>query len=195
MSSYTTAAGHTGARSARLGLLPGARIAAKTPGWIERTLLGEAMPEGATISSVYQTVTLPAGTSATLRFWYRPGTMDTANDFQRVLLLDPITYRLLDTVMVTLENATSWREAPAFDLAAYRGRSVVVYFETYNDSIEAEGRTWMFVDEVRVEVYGGPHPRPPLLSCGVCSSGEGATVTQPHHVQVIGCLLIAPDLS
>ncbi len=89
MNGYTTAAGHTGARSARLGLVPGARIAAKTPGQIERTLLGEAMPEGATISSVYQTVTLPASGSAALRFWYRPGTADAANDFQRVLLPNP----------------------------------------------------------------------------------------------------------
>ncbi len=54
--------------------------------------------------------------------------------------------------MVTLENATSWREAPAFDLGEYRERSVVVYFETYNDSTEVEGRTWMFVDDVRVDV-------------------------------------------
>ena len=69
-----------------------------------------------------------------------------------MLLLEPTTYRLLDTVMVTLEHATVWRAAPAFDLAAYRGRSVVVYFEAYNDSTEAEGRTWMLVDDVRVEV-------------------------------------------
>ncbi|MCX6032114.1 MAG: DUF4397 domain-containing protein [Chloroflexi bacterium] len=150
--SYATAASQTGARSARLGLLPGARVAARSPDVIERTLAGEDLPAGATISSVYQTIAIPASGSATLRFWYRPGTADTANDFQRVLLLDPTAYRLLDTVMVTLENATAWREAPAFDLAAYRGRSVVIYFETYNDSIEAEGRTWMYVDDVRVEV-------------------------------------------
>jgi hypothetical protein len=119
---------------------------------IERTLDGEDLPPGATISSAYQTVALPASGSATLRFWYRPGTADTANDFQRVLLLEPVTYRLLTKVMVTLENAATWHKAPAFDLAAYRGRSVVVYFETYNDSIAVGGRTWMYVDDVRVEV-------------------------------------------
>ena len=48
-------------------------------------------------------------------------------------------------------NSTVWREA-SFDLTAYRGKSVVIYFETYNDSTSAAGRTWMFLDDVSLEV-------------------------------------------
>ena len=34
---------------------------------------------------------------------------------------------------------------------AYRGRSLVLYFEVYNDGTGPQGRTWMFVDDVSVE--------------------------------------------
>jgi hypothetical protein len=149
---YTTAEAHTGLRSARLGLLPGAQAAAQEPGRVERNLLGEDLPAGATFSSAYQTISIPTDArSVSLRFWWKPGTTDTANDFQRVLLLEPGTYRLVSVVMVTLENSPTWQEL-VFDLSVYRGRSVVLYFETYNDSAEAATRTWMFLDDVRVEV-------------------------------------------
>ena len=74
---YTTAQAFSGARSARFGLLPGMAAAATQPDGparIETNLLGEAGILGATYSSGYQTVSIPAdATSATLRFWYKPG--------------------------------------------------------------------------------------------------------------------------
>ncbi len=148
---YTAAAAHTGSRSGRFGLLPGARALWAGPPVAERSLSGDIASEGGTYSSGHQTITIPAGaTSATLRFWYRPGTQDAGGDFQRVLLLEPGTYRVLRELMRVLQNSTAWRQA-SFDLRDYRGRSVVLYFETYNDSTDAAGRTWMVLDDVSVE--------------------------------------------
>ena len=108
---------------------------------------------GATYSSGYQTVSIPAdATSATLHIWYKPGAEGTSSaDFQRVLLLRSNDYGLLKQLLRTRLNSTVWREA-SFDLAAYRGKSVAIYFETYNDSTAGTGRTWMFLDDVSVEV-------------------------------------------
>ena len=90
-----------------------------------------------------------------MRFWYRPGAEGASGaDFQRVLLLTPVNYDLLKVLLRTRLNSTVWREA-SFDLLAYRGKSVVIYFETYNDSTSAADRTWMFLDDVSVEVSPG----------------------------------------
>ena len=70
-------------------------------------------------------------------------------DFQRVLLLRPGTYTLLKTLTKSLLNLGEWRLAE-FDLSAYAGQSVVVYFEVYNDNTAAAPRTWMYVDDVSV---------------------------------------------
>ena len=153
---YTTSQAHSGTRSARFGLLPGMAAAAKQPDGparIETNLLGETGALGATYSSGYQTVSIPSdATSATLHFWYKPGAQGTSSaDFQRVLILRPGDYDLLKQLMRIRQNSTTWREA-SFDLIAYRGKSIVLYFETYNDSTGAEGRTWMYLDDVSLEV-------------------------------------------
>ena len=60
---YTTAQAFSGTRSARFGLLPGMAAAAAQPDGparIETNLLGEAGVLGATYSSGYQTVSIPA---------------------------------------------------------------------------------------------------------------------------------------
>ncbi len=153
---YTTAQAHTGIRSARLGIVPSAlKIGEIDPEGTprlrrgpERNLLGELAADGASYSTVYQTVTIPADPGAvTLTFWYRPGTQATAGDFQRALLLRPGSYALLKVLMKTLSNADGWQQA-SFDLSAYRGQSVVLYFEVYNDDVSGWPRTWLFVDDV-----------------------------------------------
>jgi hypothetical protein len=123
------------------------------PARIETNLLGEAGALGATYSSGYQTIAIPSdATSATLHFWYKPGADGTSTaDFQRVLLLTPVYYDLIKELMRVRLNSATWRET-SFNLTAYRGKSVVIYFETYNDSTAATDRTWMFLDDVSVEV-------------------------------------------
>ena len=157
---YSTAQAYSGARSARFGLLPSGQASAAFAGVRpERNLFGEtAALAQASYSSGYQTVSIPAGVdSATLSFWYRPGSQATSGDFQRVLLLDPGTYGVLQTLMYVLEKTDTWQPA-TFDLSAYRGRSVVVYFEVYNDDITAGPRTWMYLDDVSVLACTGTAP-------------------------------------
>ena len=155
---YTTAQAHTGARSARLGVVPAGYSTAVlgAPSLVpssvqERNLLGELAPLGASYSTAYQTITIPAGArTATLSFWHRPGTQASAGDFQRVMLLKPVTYGAIATVWKTLANSTDWQHT-TFDLTPYRGQSIVLYFEVYNDDISAGARTWMYVDDVSVQ--------------------------------------------
>ncbi len=156
---YSTAQAHTGLRSARLGVVPAGAAAAAgeaSPpmgGGLSYNLLGELAPDGASYSTAYQTVSIPAdGPTVQLTFWYRPGTEATSGnaDFQRVLLLKPGSYSLLKTLTKMLSSAGVWQYA-TYDLTAYRGQSVVVYFEVYNDNTAASPRTWLYVDDVSVQ--------------------------------------------
>ncbi len=159
---YTTAEHHTGVRAARLGLLPTMQtgVLRETRFAPEINLLGEVAPSGATFSSGYQTITIPwAAAAATLNFWYKPGTVATGNDYQRVLLLEPGSYAPIATLLRVLENDGVWKWA-SFDLSAYRGRGLVLYFEVYNDSTAAAGRTWMFVDDISVRTCSEPQASP-----------------------------------
>jgi hypothetical protein len=148
---YTASAAHAGTRSARFGLLSGVTaMHVPEPRGPERNILGEMAPEGATYSSGYQTIRIPDGArSAILSFWYFASTDDPGHDFQRALLLRPGTYEVLKQLMRVTEDERAWKRA-SFDLTAYRGREVVVYFEVYNDSNGAGGRTWMYLDDVSV---------------------------------------------
>ena len=141
---YTTAQAHSGARAARFGILPVGQAASNlpdgvtlAPGAPERNLLGELAPLGGSFSSGYQTISIPAdAANATLTFWYYPATNAVSGDYQRVMLLQPGTYAVIQTLMQKLENDRAWKQA-SFDLSAYRGRSVVLYFEVFNDSTTA----------------------------------------------------------
>ena len=70
-------------------------------------------------------------------------------DWQEVLLLDGINYRLVRILERSLVNDGDWREL-VFDLSADRGRTLAVYVNVRNDGLG--GRTWMYVDDVSVRV-------------------------------------------
>jgi hypothetical protein len=126
----------------------------------ETNLLGEIAPLDASFSSGYQTVSIPSqADSAILTFWYKPGTEATEGDYQRVMLLDPNGYTYIATLMKVLENSATWRKA-TFNLTPFRGRSLVLYFEVYNDNISAGPRTWMFLDDVSLVACAGPTATP-----------------------------------
>ena len=116
-------------------------------------------------SSIQQRVTLPATAQhITLRFHVYPLSEATAgDDQQQVVLLDPASG---DTVAVpwrTLSNGQAW-SAVAIDLTPYRGRTLLLYFNVYNDG--TGGRTAMYLDDVSLQVCGAvtptetPTPRP-----------------------------------
>ena len=68
---------------------------------------------------------------------------------ERAVLLQPGTFAGIKTLMKGQENDRRWKQA-SFDLTAYRGMSLVLYIEVFNDSTGSTGRTWMYVDDVSV---------------------------------------------
>ncbi len=149
-SAYVTAPAHEGSRSLRLGLLP----RGFTPETSEPNMESQRRKHvrGWRLSRVYQTISLPKdATAITLTFWYRPGTDARRGDRQRVMLLRPRRYTRIKTLMNGLENDRTWKQA-RFDLSQYAGRKVVLYFDVYNNRTGPKGRTWMFLDDVSVQV-------------------------------------------
>ena len=133
---YSTAFAHAGARSMRTGI-----------------------PDGGSnvlsYSAAYQTITLPPGPgTATLSFWYYPvsGEASTtaaalAADRQYASLRDEAG--IWHALLWTISNARTWLRYEA-DLSAYRGQTVRVHFETYNDGVD--GITAMYLDDVSIHV-------------------------------------------
>ncbi len=151
---FTNALAHTGLRSLRLGLLPGALIQSSDGG--EQNLLGELAPAGAAYSTAYQLLHLPAdAASLTLAWWQQPGSAASTGDWQRVLLLQPGSFARITELQRFLRNDAAWTPA-TFDLTPYRGRDVILYFEVYNNDTGPAGRTWLFLDDVSLQSCPGP---------------------------------------
>jgi hypothetical protein len=82
-----------------------------------------------------------------------------AGDAQYLLLLDPDTGQIVQTLFWQLSNAQGW-QARTFDLTPYAGRSIVLHFGVYNDGLG--GRAGMYVDDVALVVERPPVQGPAL---------------------------------
>ena len=128
---YAAEVVHSGARSARLGIVGGS--------------------DAYSYSSVWQAVAIPAGTRrATLTYWVYPISQDTfPRDLQMVLVLNE-QFRVLNYADRSLSNAQQWTQR-SYDMTRYAGRTVQVYFGVLN-----QGRTGrpsaMYVDDVALTV-------------------------------------------
>jgi len=131
-------------------------------------------------SSIQQEVTLPATAQRiTLRFHVYPLSEAHAGaDEQQMALLDPASG---DTVAVpwrTLSNGRAW-SAVVIDLTPYRGRTLLLYFNVYNDG--TGGRTAMFLDDVSLQACPAatptPTPRPTETPTGTPLPSETPTPT------------------
>jgi hypothetical protein len=147
---YTSTTIHSGLRAVRLGIDPA---------------LGEAVQNKKSFSSVRQPFQIPAEASiAQLRWWnfYRTEEAQTdspglGEDQQQVILLNPdlSTHAVLRRVR---RNNNAWIEE-LVDLTPYRGKSLLLYFNAYNDGNGQ--RTWQFVDDVVINVcYPAVTPTP-----------------------------------
>ena len=107
-------------------------------------------------STAYQTISIPANVrSAGLTFWYLPGADSTTGaDFQRGLLLNA-DYSYRATLLQVLQNASTWRQA-TFDLSPYRGQTLVLYFEVYNDDTAYGPKAWLYLDDVNIQSCAQP---------------------------------------
>ncbi len=138
---YSSIVVHSGLRSARLGIDPS---------------MGASFQNVKSFSSVRQPFQIPIEASiAQLRWWSYNGTQEAQTDSpglgqdkQEVVLLKPD----LSTVAVVSSvrrNNNAWVEQMV-DLTPYRGQSLVLYFNVYNDG---NGQvTWQYLDDVAINM-------------------------------------------
>ena len=129
---YTTDRAHSGARSAVVGITDPAQ-------------------DKFAYSSVAQKVTIPANaTKATLSAWVYPVSSDIpSGDVQITMILDA-NFRVLQQLHTMLKNDQTWQQQ-SFDVTAYRGQTVYVYFGAVN--VHVNGKvTAMYVDDVSLIV-------------------------------------------
>ncbi len=103
---------------------------------------------------MYQTVTIPsAATSATLSFYLRVATAETttttAYDTLKVQLRDTSNNVLTQLVSLSNLSASCCYAQKSFDVSAYRGRTVRIYFEAVNDN---GNQTSFLVDDAALKV-------------------------------------------
>ncbi len=125
--SYSSDVVHSGARSARLGIVDG--------------------PDRYSYSSVWQSVTIPADARrVTLTYWVYPMSDDTFPiDLQLVLVLDE-HFRVISYAERTLSDSRQWIQR-SYDMTPFAGRTVTVYFGVVNRG--STGKTSaMYVDDV-----------------------------------------------
>ncbi len=99
-------------------------------------------------SSARQRLVLPASANKiTLTFWERPGGGD-ASDYRQILLLNSAGafYRTLS--QNTGAGNNQWAQR-TLDLTPYKGQTVFLYFNTYNNG--AGSLAWNYLDDVSVQ--------------------------------------------
>jgi hypothetical protein len=135
-------------------------------------LLGSTVGETPGDSSIYQTITVPAG-SPVLTFWYRTQTVDSiAFDWQDAYIQDTSGNTL--ATIFHLCQTSDWAQR-AFDLSPFAGQTVRVVFLAHGD--DAGDPTSMNIDDAAV-VQGG--------ACCVPTISGGCTVATPDACTAMG---------
>ncbi len=105
-------------------------------------------------SSIYQEVTIPEdAVSATLSFWYYPLCQDTVEyDWQGVAIFDPDWSQppLAWAMPKACSDSQTWTYR-TFDLTAYKGQTIILYFNVKNDGLD-NLKTAMYLDDVSVQI-------------------------------------------
>ncbi len=117
-------------------------------------------------SSAFQRITIPADALApvTLNFAQRSGGLGDGTDYREVLLLNT-SYRYLAKLERSYAAGNDTWETRTFDLTRYRGSTLVLYFNVYNDGSGTQ--VWNYVDRVT------------LGNCDVASSGPDEPAPEP----------------
>jgi len=104
-------------------------------------------------SPIRQQVTIPGGVaSATLSFWYYPICQHSwPYDRQEVIIYDAaVTTKLAYAMSPVCSNSQIWTHH-TFDLMPYKGQTITLYFNVYNDG-RGNLKTAMYLDDVSVRV-------------------------------------------
>jgi hypothetical protein len=126
MPEYVTYARHSGNRSLALGITKGA--------------------SQKSYSSARQTVTIPlSANTVALSFWFHAMMTDPIRgQFMELALLAP-NGAVLDKPWHSQNDSRTWNQM-SFDLSRWRGRTLQIYFNVYNDG--QGGTAGMFLDDV-----------------------------------------------
>jgi cardiolipin synthase len=117
-------------------------------------LLGKtAKPEVNGNSSIYQTVTIPAGDTATLTYWYWPSTTDTITYAWQEAQIRNTSGTMLAQVMKVASNAKAWTEV-TYNLTPYAGQTIQIYFNAHGDGYSSD-YVYMYLDDVSVTLTSG----------------------------------------
>ncbi|MEZ4728359.1 MAG: hypothetical protein R3E79_14595 [Caldilineaceae bacterium] len=142
-------------------------------------------------SSAYQTVVLPStAAQVLLSYWEQPGGNSDGADYRETLLLNT-SYGPVATLERTSQTVTdgAW-QARSFDLTAYRGQTLVLYLNVYNNG--SGSQLWRYVDQVAVLACTGsavtPTPTPlatPTLTPTATLSATAAPTPTPTLIATV----------
>lgn len=122
-------------------------------------------PNREAYSSIEQTVTIPADAlSAELRWDFYPiAEGPTDDDKQQLIILDSVSRDPIEILWNTRRDDRIWLTAAA-DMSMYRGQTIILYFNVYNDGQGAfDETTALYLDNVQLEVCVGVTPTPTSL--------------------------------
>jgi hypothetical protein len=165
---YTTTVSHGGLRSMHCGIPP-TELDNETPSSFYQALTIPADAGTVELSFWYMPFTeeteWPSGPEISgerftpeeciLGTWAVKGLSESAEgalggyDSQQCRILDADFSPLVQVLNVNL-NSGVWTEV-TYDLSAYKGQTIVLYFNVYNNGWDNK-RTWMYVDDVKVDV-------------------------------------------
>ncbi|MGQ9765720.1 MAG: hypothetical protein ACUVSS_00005, partial [Anaerolineae bacterium] len=168
MPQYVTYTKHSGNRSLLLGITGGGNVQS--------------------FSSARQTVTIPAASAQVkLSFWfYAMADSPATTDYMEVVLLDPAG-AILNKPWRSHNDSRAWNQL-TFDLTPWRGRTVQLYFNVYNDGVG--GRAAMFLDDVSLAACPtGPTPAP----TGTLTATTGPLTATPTPSPTLGCVDLVAD--
>ncbi|MCX7708148.1 MAG: hypothetical protein N2204_09085, partial [Anaerolineae bacterium] len=166
MPQYVTYTKHSGNRSLLLGITSGGNVQS--------------------FSSARQTVTIPATSSQVrLSFWfYAMADSPATTDYMEVVLLDPAG-AILNKPWRSHNDSRVWNQL-TFDLTSWRGQTVQLYFNVYNDGVG--GRAAMFLDDVSLTSCPTGATTVPTVTTTV-----GPPTATPTPSPTPGCLDLVTD--
>jgi Zn-dependent M28 family amino/carboxypeptidase len=157
---YTTTAALSGARAVQLGVPDG-------------------VANRRAYSTVFQKVTIPANaeTPVLLRYVERThGAADNA-DYRETLLLNSSYGYVARLARSFAAGAGAWQEQ-VFDLTAYRGRTLVIYFNVYNNG--AGTQMWSYLDRIELgSCVGASSPDEPELTATPTATAPSTPTVTP----------------
>lgn len=148
-------------------------------------LLGHtAKPEVDGNSSIYQTITIPAGDTATLSYWYWPSTTDTISYAWQEAQIQSTSGATLAQVMKVASNTKVWTQV-TYNLSAYAGQTVRIYFNAHGNGYSSD-YVYMYLDDVSVTLSGSSPAFTLSESPGSLSVAQGSSGTSTITTAVSG---------